>query len=277
MADYPGLEHDASPSGAATVKFSRSSFTLPPGQATILLLSFTPPTGVDDSRLPVFSGQISITGGPVPLKITYMGAATKMRDLKMISNRPTAFNTASPALLQGVYASPAREGQVFKFSATSNTRDFPSIMFNLLTGTRAMVMDLVAADANLGFQPTFTKRDAEEGEEQTAEAEEEEESLEDDLVTSPFIEIGSDMAGSSSDLLLTPHNDLARRSARRSRHSARASANTQEKLRAALKLWCQYTNFQGRGCTAKPAANTNTFKQVPIKGNIFTWSDVSRK
>jgi hypothetical protein len=278
MSDYYSLDHDSSK--GATVKFSRNGFSLPPGSSTILLLSFTPPSGIDGSRLPVYSGQIGITGGPVPIKITYMGAATKMRDIKMISTRKTVFDTASPALLQGVYATAALSGQRFRFSATTRTRDFPSVMFNLLTGTRSMVMDLVAADAKLGFQPTYTRRNlTDEGE------------VQGELYSGPEregpVESGTSKISTNStnephfvragaDLDFTPIAN-SRRSPHRTLRTPRAVSPNTDKLNAALKSWCQYNKFQGKGCIAPSTAKINTFAQVPVKGNIFAWRDVSRK
>lgn len=271
MSDYYGMDHADL---GATVKFSRNSFTLPPGSSTILLLAFTPPASADSSRLPIYSGQISIIGGPVPVKVTYMGVAAKMRDTKMISTRRTQFNTASPALLQGVYANAAGEGKVFKFTATSNTRDFPSILFNLLTGSRSMVMDLVASDANLGFQPSYTKRDLEEA---VDEETNEEINLDEDLSESVILINGEQVVQSESDLDFTQGLEAHRRRSHRSLRATRATSATTEKLNAALKQWCELTKYQGKGCTASPAAKVNTFAKVPVKGNIFSWINVSRK
>lgn len=261
MADHVNLEHGTQ---GATVKFSRSTFTLGPNQSTILLMSFSAPADVDATRLPVYSGQISIEGGAVPLKVTYMGAATKLRDTRMISTRQTPFNTASPALLQGVYATTATEGQVFGFSATTNTVDFPSLMFNLLTATRLMAIDLVAADANVGFQPTYTKRGLLQ---QVAEVR----SGMAMPIKSIDIRAGAAERSTSADMVHT------RRQSRSRPFFAKRAATTADKLNAALKLWCEYTKYQGRGCTAKEEAKANTYAQVPVKGNVLTWTDVSRK
>lgn len=266
MADYPNLDHDSTL--GATVRFSRRNFTIRANSTVSVVMTWTAPAGVDASRLPIYSGQILITGGPIPVKVTYMGAATKMRDLKMISTRPTQFGTTSPALLQGVYAAPASPGQSFGF-ADNDKSGFPSVMFNLLTGTRSMVMDLVAADADLGFQPTYSKRDIEgvEG------------SLEIPFGdTNGTGDIDVEAISGEPTIMIRGKHVIRTRSNLGSVHSfgnLRRSAHRSGLARRELRKITAPTTV--KEAEAPPAAKANTYVQVPVQGNIFSWMDVSRK
>ena len=64
----------------ATVKFSETSVTVHPGQTQQITVHITPPTGVDPSVLPVFSGFIQVESATETLHVTYLGVAASLKN-----------------------------------------------------------------------------------------------------------------------------------------------------------------------------------------------------
>lgn len=73
---------------AATVKFGLTTVILLPGFSLPVIVTFTPPKGLDAVRLPVYSGWITVTSGSEVQRITYMGVAASLRTDKTIMHNP---------------------------------------------------------------------------------------------------------------------------------------------------------------------------------------------
>jgi len=141
--------------GSASVQLSKSSVMLRAGSSTVVTLRFTAPTGLDATKFPVYSGWIQITGGNNNVQVPYMGVAARMRDMPVIDSTEWAFGFKTP-VITGAGMSIQNGPQTYTFQ----NGDFPTIIYRRTAGTPILVLDLVSADASLGFTPTYNyKRD----------------------------------------------------------------------------------------------------------------------
>lgn len=89
MVDVPIPEPEFPPvmtTDYATITFSSPTLTIPAGSSAIVTAVFTPPTGLNASQIPVYSGYISINGsnGDI-LSLPYAGALGDMTALDLFS------------------------------------------------------------------------------------------------------------------------------------------------------------------------------------------------
>lgn len=135
----------------ATVKFSEKSFTVHPGQTQELTAHITPPTGIDPSILPVFSGFIQIANPTESFHVTYLGVGAALKDAQVVDTTDVFFGVDLPALVDG-------EGnflsgpQNFTFVGD----DEPSLIVRLDFGTPILRVDLV--DPNIKLATTLNQR-----------------------------------------------------------------------------------------------------------------------
>lgn len=71
-------------SAAASVKFSSTKITVWPLIPAVLTVTFTPPSGLDASTFPVYSGQIQISNGKETVVSSYSGLAANLKDVPII-------------------------------------------------------------------------------------------------------------------------------------------------------------------------------------------------
>ncbi|EIW70787.1 hypothetical protein TREMEDRAFT_68225 [Tremella mesenterica DSM 1558] len=141
-------------SSSATVHFSQTSISLFPGQTTIIILSFSPPSGLDSKQFPVYSGYIKISGGSTIASIPYLGLAAKMKNMPVLD--PTAYYLGidTPVIM-----TPSNDVQSGPQTYTFQGDDYPTILYRLVGGTPALYIDLVGVNSSLGFTPRYnTKR-----------------------------------------------------------------------------------------------------------------------
>ena len=132
------LTDDAS---AATIRFDPKSLTVRPGKTGKLTLHFTQPKGLDVSRLPVYSGYVSINGtNGDSLTLPYGGTTSKIRDAKIL-NTPSGFFLASSA-----NTTVPTNNTLFVFpanGANTTTDVLPTVSFDLAMGSRIVRLDVV--------------------------------------------------------------------------------------------------------------------------------------
>ncbi|EMD33648.1 hypothetical protein CERSUDRAFT_159874 [Gelatoporia subvermispora B] len=136
----------------ATVKFSETSFTVHPGQTQEITAHFTPPTGLDPSVLPIFSGFIEIASTTESYQVTYLGLAASLINAQVVDTSDVFFGVDLPVIIDA-------SGN-FQNTTTNYTfvgADFPSLLLRLTFGTPELRIDLVDADIN--FKPTIPTRD----------------------------------------------------------------------------------------------------------------------
>lgn len=139
---------------SATVKFSETSFTVRPGQTQKLTAHFTPPAGLDPTLLPIFSGFIDISNADESFHVSYIGAASSLKEVPVVDTSDFFFGVNLPALgsSDGNFVLDARN---FTFVGD----DFPTVVMRLDFGTSLLLIDLV--DANAPINTTLNKRDRE--------------------------------------------------------------------------------------------------------------------
>lgn len=196
-------------SNAASVQIFPSSITLWPGFSAIVVARITPPTGLDAAQFPVYSGWIQVSGGNNKVNVPYLGVAAAMKNMPVIDSTNFFFGMPTPFIMDG-----SRNVQSGPRTYTFQNGDFPTAFFRQTAGSPVVTLDLVGANAQLGFTPNYnTKRDA-------LAAPEDEESA---LVGRSSVEprtLQSSGGGSSNGGIL-------------------------------LRWWCQVTQNQGFGCSSK--------------------------
>ncbi|KAF7376432.1 Subtilisin-like protease [Mycena sanguinolenta] len=158
-------------SANAVVTFSRSSVTVYPGDTEQFHAIFTPPSGVDNKTLPVYSGFISVTSPAETLKVTYMGVAASLKATTILDSTDEFFGISLPAVINAD-GYPQERPTNYTFVG----RDFPYLLLRqvflflrhrlwltsahrLVFGTALVRFDLV--DKDIQFTPTIplSKRD----------------------------------------------------------------------------------------------------------------------
>lgn len=83
----------------ANVRLSRTSVLIQPFQTASVTATITPPTGIDPSTFPVFSGFIQIESPTETLHVTYLGVANALKNKQVTDNTSELFGVPLPALL----------------------------------------------------------------------------------------------------------------------------------------------------------------------------------
>ncbi|KAI0775848.1 subtilisin-like protease [Trametes elegans] len=138
---------------SATVKFSQTSFTVHPGQTQEITAHISPPTGLDPSTFPVFSGFIQIANAEESYQVTYLGLAGALRDAQVVDDTDVFFGVNLPVLTD-----PAGNFLTNTTNFTFAADDFPTVLLRLTFGTPKLLFDLVEPDIKLNT--TLNKRDA---------------------------------------------------------------------------------------------------------------------
>lgn len=135
----------------ATVKFSETSLTVHPGQTQQITAHITPPTGVDPSLLPVFSGFIQVANPTESFHVTYLGLGAALRDAQVVDDTDVFFGFPIPALIDSA-GNPIAGPQNFTFVGD----DVPTLLMRLDFGTPILRADLV--DVNIQLKTTLNQR-----------------------------------------------------------------------------------------------------------------------
>ncbi|KAI0049851.1 subtilisin-like protease [Auriscalpium vulgare] len=136
---------------AATVQLSTTDFTLLPGESLDVTVAIQPPTNVDATTFPIFSGYINVQSDTEDTHVTYLGLAAALKDAHVLDTSNTAFGTYLP-LIQGVGSATARN---YSFSGL----DYPDLEYRLTFGTTLLRIDLV--DPNITLATTLKHRSVE--------------------------------------------------------------------------------------------------------------------
>lgn len=107
----------------ATVKFSQQLAFVLPFQTVRITVFITPPSGVDASTFPVYSGFIKIQSGSENLHVTYLGLAASLKTKQVIDNTDEFFGVPLPALLDA-----AGDVQPGATNYTFVGDDFPTLL-----------------------------------------------------------------------------------------------------------------------------------------------------
>ncbi|KAI0663397.1 subtilisin-like protease [Cubamyces menziesii] len=128
----------------ATVKLSQTSFTVRPGQTQEITARITPPTGLDPTTFPVFSGFIEISNAEESYQVSYLGLAGALKDVQVVDDTDVFFGVNLPVLTDAA-------GN-FITNTTNFTfvgDDAPTVLLRLTFGTPKLLFDLVEPDIKL--------------------------------------------------------------------------------------------------------------------------------
>ncbi len=81
------------------MRLSRTSVLIQPFQTASVTANISPPTGIDPSTFPVFSGFIQIESATETLHVTYLGVANALKNKQVTDNTSELFGVPLPALL----------------------------------------------------------------------------------------------------------------------------------------------------------------------------------
>lgn len=131
-----------------------NTFTIEAGKSAVITMTATPPADLDASRLPLYSGFISIRSSDgFNLTIPYGGIASPLRDVPVLDTRPGQERTVLSAnMSDGSTVRPGLDG-----TNISSTFVIPKVTGNITTSTELWNVSLPGCDV----KATFGSRQAE--------------------------------------------------------------------------------------------------------------------
>jgi hypothetical protein len=151
-----GLVGDAA--SGATIRFEPESLTVGPKSSAVVTLHFRRPASLNESRIPVYSGFVTINGSAGDsLSLPYAGIATSMKDVAIVDSADgypyltrSSDATQSPITANGtVFILPgnstAFNSTVFN-STVFNSAGLPSLVYELAMGLRIVRIDVQPAN-----------------------------------------------------------------------------------------------------------------------------------
>ena len=136
MAPIPSVPQTAS------VSLSSTKLTIWPKLVNIFLITIKPPTGVDPTTFPVYSGFISISSTlGETFSIPYMGVAANMKDMAILDRSNVFFGAPVPVFLSANGTVPPSGA-----SYTLVGSDYPAVLYRRAAGTPSLLADLVGPD-----------------------------------------------------------------------------------------------------------------------------------
>ena len=144
-----------SSSQAASVSILSNKFTVWPGFFNGFIVTIKPPTGVDASTFPIYSGFLTISSSlGETFSIPYLGVAAKMKDMAILDRTDQSFGVPVPVLLDSAGNYPQQNQS---FTLVGN--DYPAILYRRAAGTPSFLADLVKPNTQVpGVTPASRKR-----------------------------------------------------------------------------------------------------------------------
>lgn len=147
----------------ATIRFEPESLTVGPMSSAVVTLHFRRPASLNESRIPVYSGFVTINGSAGDsLSLPYAGIATSMKDVTIVNSADgypyltsSSDATLSPITANGTvfilpgnsttFNSTAFNSTVFN-STVFNSTGLPSLVYELAMGSRTVRIDVQPAN-----------------------------------------------------------------------------------------------------------------------------------
>jgi len=129
----------------ATIRFEPESLSVGPNSSAVVTLHFTRPVGLDASRIPVYSGFVSINGSAGDsLSLPYAGIATSMKSVAILNSADgypylanSSDSTQTPITANStIFILP---GNSTTFNSTTG---LPSLAYALAMGSRIVRIDV---------------------------------------------------------------------------------------------------------------------------------------
>ncbi|KAK7053167.1 hypothetical protein VNI00_003786 [Paramarasmius palmivorus] len=141
---FPALGPVPQTTDAATVEISSESFSLAPGESTTFTVTITPPSGLDATTFPVYSGFVEISADGESHHVSYIGLAASLIDKRVIDDTDFFFGVTIPAVLDSI--GDVQSGPT-NYTFDLSTNDYPTFLYRLVFGTTIFRADLVDATA----------------------------------------------------------------------------------------------------------------------------------
>lgn len=123
------------------VSFPSGTFTVKPGETKKAQFNFNPPTGLDETQLPFYSGKILISGSNGDqASIPYFGAGFDLKN-KM---RRAIFADTTPYSLSGPNRDDIQYYHTYNFDLSWTVQSFPKIYAEFKWGVKELRFDLFA-------------------------------------------------------------------------------------------------------------------------------------
>lgn len=119
--------------------YGSNSVTVGPGEEVTVEVDVTQPPGLDATRLPVYSGYITLNSTTESLSLPFLGVAGNMYDATVLAGGKVSASDDEDQ-------TPISNGTVFtlpKSGMNSTSTRYPAIIPNLVLGTRSLLMEVV--------------------------------------------------------------------------------------------------------------------------------------
>ncbi|KAG4438387.1 hypothetical protein IFR05_006149 [Cadophora sp. M221] len=129
-----------------TISFPTGTFTVQPGQTKTAKFSFAYPTGMDATKLPLYSGKVLIKGSNgESLSVPYMGLGADLhRDLGM-NHQMFSYSIGFPRIISTRDGIPFSSKANFTFDLSVDKQDFPNLYMRLDYATTELRWDIFDA------------------------------------------------------------------------------------------------------------------------------------
>lgn len=102
-----------------------STFSVRPGGSQFVIATIKPPTGLDASRYPVYSGFIDITSSATDIThVSYLGLVGSLKNKQIVDNTDATFGVKTPILIDAV-----GDWQTAATNYTFVDADWPSLLW----------------------------------------------------------------------------------------------------------------------------------------------------
>ncbi|CAA9957455.1 subtilisin serine protease pr1c [Pyrenophora teres f. maculata] len=143
------LEFDHTSQASASIRFEPETLTVEAGSIGKLTMHFTPPKGLDASRLPLYNGYVAINGSSGDsLTVPYMGASANMIDQELFDKA-----LDYPYLARSTNVSERLNGSdVFPlpidYKLRNQNTSYPTVMCQFAMGSRVVTVDIASKAKN---------------------------------------------------------------------------------------------------------------------------------
>ncbi|CEL53508.1 Minor extracellular protease vpr OS=Bacillus subtilis (strain 168) GN=vpr PE=1 SV=1 [Rhizoctonia solani AG-1 IB] len=138
---------------SATVTIEPTELVVPAGSSASVNVTISPPTNLDASQFPVYSGYVRATGSDnSTLQSTYIGVAASLKGMKVIDNTNAYFGDVQVPAVADALGNPVPPNGSATFRM--NALDFPIVVFRLVAGSPLVRFDLIDSQQS----PTTNQR-----------------------------------------------------------------------------------------------------------------------
>lgn len=145
---YPSSFPPSLDASYATIRFNPTTLTVPAGASLPFVLHFTRPAGLDESRIPVYSGFVGINGTNGDyLTLPYAGVDSKLKNAT-VTDYEDGFPYLSLSSDENFNPIATANFTIPGPKSSYNATDYPVIVWALAMGSRIVRVDIVPKDVH---------------------------------------------------------------------------------------------------------------------------------